>query len=176
LLPFALVFCFVLSWFASVLGLAPIVGAFAAGLVLENVHYKELEDREQHALDELVQPIIAFLAPVFFVIMGMGVDLSSFADSSVLGLAVALTACAVIGKMVCALGVLEPGLNRMAVAVGMVPRGEVGLIFAAIGAKLVLDGHPVISGGVYSAVVIMIAITTLVTPPVLKVVLERDPG
>ncbi len=176
LLPFSLVFCFFLAWLAAKLGLAPIVGAFAAGLVLEDVHYKELEDREQHVLDELVHPIIAFLAPVFFVIMGMGVDLSSFADASVLGLAAALTVAAILGKMICGLGVVEPGLNRLAVAVGMVPRGEVGLIFAAIGAKLMLDGHPVISGGVYSAVVIMVAVTTLVTPPVLKVVLERNPA
>jgi Kef-type K+ transport system membrane component KefB len=75
--------------------------------------------------------------------------------------------------MICALGVLERGLDRISVAVGMVPRGEVGLIFASIGASLVLHGEPVISGEVYSAVVIMVIVTTLITPPTLKATLAR---
>ena len=141
--------------------------------MLDDVHYRELETRDEHELDRSRAPLIAVLAPIFFVIMGMGVDLRGFADPSILGLAAALTVVAVIGKMACYFGVLERGLNRWAVAVGMVPRGEVGLIFAAIGAKLVLDGQPVISSGLYSAVVIMVAVTTLVTPPVLKLLLER---
>jgi Kef-type K+ transport system membrane component KefB len=174
LLPFALAFCFLLSWLAGRLGLAPIVGAFAAGLVLEDLHYRSLETREERELKDLVAPLVAFLAPVFFVLMGMGVDLRSFSSASVVGLAAALTVAAVLGKMACALGVLEPGLNRLAVAVGMIPRGEVGLIFAAIGAKLVLDGQPIISPSVYSAVVIMVAVTTLITPPVLQRVLRRS--
>jgi Kef-type K+ transport system membrane component KefB len=173
LLPTALVFCFAMSYLAAKLGLAPIVGAFAAGLVLEDVHYKDLEKRDEHELEEALHPLLAMLAPIFFVIMGMGVDLRSFASLDVLALAGALTVAAVAGKMVCGWGVLEPGLNRLAIAVGMVPRGEVGLIFAAIGAKLVLDGHPIIESPVYSAVVVMVAVTTLVTPPILKIVLER---
>ena len=75
--------------------------------------------------------------------------------------------------MICALGVVEKGLDRVSVAVGMVPRGEVGLIFAGIGATLVLRGQPVISVPVFSAVVIMVIVTTLMTPPVLKITLSR---
>ena len=60
-----------LSWLASAIGLAPIVGAFAAGLVLEDVHYRDFTDRGEHGLEELVQPISVFLVPVFFVLMGM---------------------------------------------------------------------------------------------------------
>jgi Kef-type K+ transport system membrane component KefB len=69
--------------------------------------------------------------------------------------------------------VLEKGLDRISVAVGMVPRGEVGLIFAGIGASLVLHGRPVISSAIFSAVVIMVIVTTLMTPPVLKITLAR---
>ena len=76
--------------------------------------------------------------------------------------------------MVCALGVLEKGLDRISIAVGMVPRGEVGLIFANVGAGLVLFGEPVINNSVLSAVVIMVIITTLMTPPALKITLSRS--
>jgi Kef-type K+ transport system membrane component KefB len=65
-------------------------------------------------------------------------------------------------------------MNRLAVGLGMIPRGEVGLIFAGIGAKLVLNGHAVVSTSTYSAVVIMVIITTLVTPPALKMIMLRD--
>jgi len=84
-----------------------------------------------------------------------------------------LSLAAVLGKMICALGVLEKGLDRISVAVGMVPRGEVGLIFASIGASLFLHGHRVINSEVYSAVVIMVIVTTLITPPALKLTLAR---
>ena len=75
--------------------------------------------------------------------------------------------------MVCAGGVMERGLDRLSVAIGMVPRGEVGLIFAAIGATLYVGGERVITPSVFSAVVIMVIVTTLVTPPILKVTLAR---
>ena len=75
--------------------------------------------------------------------------------------------------MICAAGVLERGLDRVSVAVGMVPRGEVGLIFASIGAGLVLHGESVISRAVFAAVVIMVIVTTLITPPALKATLAR---
>jgi Na+:H+ antiporter len=91
----------------------------------------------------------------------------------VLGFAVALTAAAIVGKQVCSLGVLERGLDRLSVGLGMIPRGEVGLIFANIGAAMVLDGEPVISADAFSAVVIMVMVTTLVTPPLLRWSLAR---
>ncbi len=173
LLTLALAFCFLLSYLANVIELAPIVGAFAAGLILDEVHYREFLDRGDHNVEELLHPINVFLVPIFFVLMGIKVDLSTFGQVEVLGFAAVLSIGAIIGKMICALGVVEKGLDRISVAVGMVPRGEVGLIFAGIGASLVLHGKPVISVSVFSAVVIMVIVTTLVTPPALKVTLAR---
>ncbi|MFG0334127.1 MAG: cation:proton antiporter [Maioricimonas sp. JB049] len=164
----ALVVCFGFSWLANQVGLAPIVGAFAAGLILERAHYRELGKRENVELEEALEPLTALLVPIFFVQMGIMVDLSSFADPSVWGLAAAITVAAVIGKQVCAFGILEKGLNRTAVGLGMIPRGEVGLIFANVGLALQVGGVPVISAGTYSAVVVMVMLTTMVTPPLLK--------
>jgi Kef-type K+ transport system membrane component KefB len=173
LLTVSLSFCFLLAYLASAIELAPIVGAFAAGLILDDVHYRDFLDRGDHALEELIHPINIFLVPVFFVLMGIRVDLSTFGQVEVLGFAALLSAVAILGKMVCSLGVVEKGIDRISVAVGMVPRGEVGLIFAGIGAALVLHGQPVISTSIFSAVVIMVIVTTLITPPVLKVTLAR---
>jgi Kef-type K+ transport system membrane component KefB len=173
LLTLSLSFCFLLAYLANVIELAPIVGAFAAGLILEDAHYKDFLERGDHQLEELIHPITTFLVPVFFVLMGIKVDLSTFGEKGVLGFAALLSVAAIIGKMLCAFGVLEKGLDRISVAVGMVPRGEVGLIFAGIGASLVLHGQPVISSAIFSAVVIMVIVTTLMTPPVLKITLAR---
>ncbi len=169
LLSFALAFCFLLAYLAGKSGLAPIVGAFAAGLVLEDVHYEALRDRDPERRDllHLLQPLSGFLVPVFFVLMGMSVDLSVFGQPDVLGFAAALTVAAVIGKQVCSLGVLGTGVDRFAVGLGMIPRGEVGLIFASIGRTLTIGGERVVDDMVYSAVIVMVAVTTLVTPPLL---------
>jgi Kef-type K+ transport system membrane component KefB len=173
LLTVALVFCFLLSYLADLIGLATIVGAFAAGLILDEVHYQDFRDRGEHSLEELVRPTVTLLVPVFFVLMGVRVDLASFGRVEILGFAALLTVAAVAGKMICAAGVLERGLDRVSVAVGMVPRGEVGLIFASFGAQLFLAGERVIVPPVYAAVVIMVIVTTLLTPPALKVTLAR---
>ena len=173
LLATALVFCFGLSYLAAIIGLAPIVGAFAAGLALDEVHYKDFLDRGEHKIEEVIAPITAFMVPIFFVMMGVKVDLSTLARVDILGFAVVLTIVAVIGKQACALGVLERGANRTAVGLGMIPRGEVGLIFAGIGASLYLAGERVIVPSVYSAVVFMVIVTTLVTPPLLSWSLAR---
>jgi Kef-type K+ transport system membrane component KefB len=106
--------------------------------------------------------------PVFFVLMGMRVDLSSFGSLSVLEFAAGLSLAAILGKQICSLGILEKGLNRLAIGVGMIPRGEVGLIFAAMGARQTVAGVPVFSSETYSAMVVMVMVTTLATPPLLK--------
>lgn len=174
LLSFCLLICFLLAFIAGKIGLAPIVGAFAAGLILEDVHFKDFKNKKKREISELIEPIATFLVPIFFVRMGMLVDLTTFANLNILGFAAVLTIAAIIGKQVCALAIFEKGINRAAIGLGMIPRGEVGLIFAGIGARLVLDGHPVIGAGTYSAVVIMVIITTLVTPPALKAVLLKS--
>ena len=173
LLALGLAFCFLLAWLSSAIGLAPIVGAFAAGLILEDVHYRDFTSRGEHGLEVLIQPIVSFLAPVFFVLMGLRTDLRSFAEPGVLGLALALTAAAIVGKQACAFGVVTPGVRRLPVGIGMIPRGEVGLIFANIGLTLKVRGEQVVDLATFSAVVVMVIATTMVTPPALKWAIAR---
>jgi Kef-type K+ transport system membrane component KefB len=130
--------CFGLAWLAHKAGLAPIVGAFAAGLILEDV-----------------------------------VALENFLKPGVMGFALVLTVAAVIGKWVCALGAPR-GVSGMTVGLGMMPRGEVGLIFAGIGAQLMLGGEPVVNSETYAAAVFMVVVTTMATPPLLLWSLGRD--
>jgi Kef-type K+ transport system membrane component KefB len=178
LLTLAISFCLLLAWAAARVGLAPIVGAFAAGLILDEVHYKPTGRRQERDLHDLLQPVSTVLVPIFFVLMGLKVDLRLFTHLNILGLAAALTIAAILGKQICALGVVERGINRVAVGLGMIPRGEVGLIFAGIGATLMLpsatgESAPVISSAIFGAVVIMVIITTLITPITLKWSLGR---
>jgi Kef-type K+ transport system membrane component KefB len=173
LLAIALAFCFVLSWLAAEIGLAAIVGAYAAGLILEPGHYRAFADKGERPLEELLRPIASFLVPVFFVVIGMRVDLAAFARADIVGLAAVLTLAAVAGKQVCGLGALGTSLDGLSIGIGMVPRGEVGLIFASLGLGLSVRGEQVIDAGLYAAVVIMVMLTTLVTPPALKWSLGR---
>jgi Kef-type K+ transport system membrane component KefB len=168
-LTVALLFCFGFAYVAAMAGLAPIVGAFAAGLVLDKTHYRQLRERDpgRQELTDMLNPLATFLVPIFFVLMGMRVDLAVFGHVEILGFAAVLTIVAILGKQVCALGVFERGTDRWAVGLGMIPRGEVGLIFASIGATLTIAGEPVVSEEVYSAVVVMVALTTFLTPPLL---------
>jgi Kef-type K+ transport system membrane component KefB len=146
LLACGLSFCLLLSWMSSAVGLAAIVGAFAAGLILEDLHYRDFVGRGENTLEELVKA----------------------------GLALALRVAAILGKQACSLGVLGPGIDRFSVGLGMVPRGEVGLIFANIGATLMLNGQPVINTSTFSAVVVMVILTTMLTPPALQWSLNRS--
>jgi Kef-type K+ transport system membrane component KefB len=178
LLTLAISCCLFLAWAAAKVGLAPIVGAFAAGLILDEVHYKHGRGQQERDLSDLLQPVSTVLVPIFFVSMGLKVDLRLFTRVDILGLALALTVAAIVGKQICALGVVERGVNRLAVGLGMIPRGEVGLIFAGIGATLMLPAasgasEPVISSAIFGAVVIMVIITTLITPIALKWSLGR---
>src|SRR5215212_7985871 len=111
----------------------------------------------------------------------MMVKMRWFARRALMGVAAALTFVAIIGKQVCSLAVVERGVNRLSVGLGMIPRGEVGLIFAGIGASLRLPNErgvaePVIGPATFGAVVIMVIVTTLVTPPALKWALQRSPA
>jgi Kef-type K+ transport system membrane component KefB len=173
LLATALVFCFLLAWLSGLIGLAPIVGAYAAGLILESAHFKDFVERGEQQLEDLVHPISSFLVPVFFVLMGMRVELRAFARPEVLGLAALLTLAAIVGKQACALGAWGRKLDGLSIGIGMIPRGEVGLIFANIGLGLVVAGERVVDEGIYSSVVIMVIVTTMITPPALKWSLER---
>jgi Kef-type K+ transport system membrane component KefB len=172
-----LALCLVLGFLADRVGLAPIVGAFAAGLAISTAR-KSGSSTEAGAaqpwnetshdpipLRVAVRGIAAVLVPLFFVQMGRKVDLRSAVSGSAPVLLLALIAVAVIGKL--ASGLAAPRGARLAVGIGMIPRGEVGLIFAGIGRKLVVGGERVIDEATYAAVVLMVIVTTMITPPLL---------
>ncbi len=165
--------CFGLAWLAMQAGLAGIVGAFAAGLVLEDVHFEGHVKRGEQPLHESLRSITALLVPIFFVRMGMLVHVDNFLKPGVMGFALMLTVAAMIGKWACGLAVPR-GVSRVTVALGMMPRGEVGLIFAGIGASLMIQGHAVVSPETYAAAVFMVVVTTMATPPLLLWSLKRD--
>jgi Kef-type K+ transport system membrane component KefB len=167
LLAAGLVFCFVLAWLSGALGLAPIVGAFAAGLVLEDLHAGQFAARGERTLRQLVEPIASFLVPVFFVMMGIRTTLAALTRPGVIALAAALTVAAVAGKQLCALGVIGRGYDRLSVGIGMIPRGEVGLIFANLGLTMAVGGRRLVSEELFAAIVVMVMATTALTPPAL---------
>jgi Kef-type K+ transport system membrane component KefB len=167
-LLFPLALAFLLAWLASQIHLAAIVGAFAAGLILSERLFED--DGGKATMEEMVAPLEKVFAPVFFVLMGMQVNLASFFDLSTLGLALVLTIAALVGKGVCGLPA-GPGCDKLSVGLGMIPRGEVGLIFASVGKSL-----GVVSDPLFAALVVVIIVTTLVTPPGLKWSLRRRPA
>src|SRR5262249_28419612 len=133
--------------------------------------YAKFFGEDELSIEHLIHPISRFFVPIFFVHMGLQVEVRAFADVSVLVLGLSLTVVAVLGKHACGLAIFgekAKGIKRSVVGIGMIPRGEVGLIFAVIGAGLTLDGNPVIDKPLYAAIVLMVFLTTLVTPPALK--------
>ena len=165
LLP-AVILCLGLAALSAHIGLAAIIGAFLAGMMVA-------ETKEQHPIEEEVAPLYAFFPPFFFAFIGMEVSLGEFTDAGTLGLLVALTALAVVTKYVGArVGAL--GMTRAeahVVGIGMVPRGEVGIIVAGIGASA-----GVIDARLFAVIVGMSVLTTLVVPPLLRRALAADPS
>ena len=183
-----------LAWFAHAAGLAPIIGAFAAGLLFEPVFLKDFEtprivqDIEPllpasepglavrlrpilvrhtgHQHEHMIEPIGYFFVPVFFVLTGMQVDLSTLGEPTVVAVALGITVAAIVGKL--AAGMFAGDAGKWIVGWGMVPRGEVGLIFAMVGKQL-----GVMSDTLFSVIVIMVILTTLITPPMLTWLLRR---
>ena len=167
----AVAYCFLMAALAELVGLADIVGAFAAGLVVDDAIARFFgKKKDRYRIDGAIAPVSTIFVPVFFVYMGLRVDLSAFASLDVLLFAGVLSVAAIASKQVCSLAVLEKGINRWAVGMGMVPRGEVGLIFASVGATVLVAGTPVFSGETFAAIVAMVMVTTLATPPLLKAV------
>ncbi|PKO83683.1 MAG: cation:proton antiporter [Betaproteobacteria bacterium HGW-Betaproteobacteria-11] len=185
-----------LAWLAHVMGLAPIIGAFAAGLLFEPVYLRNferpaivreiepllpsneaglverirviLQKHSGHQHEHMIEPIGYFFVPVFFVLTGMQVELRTLADPTLLAVGLGVTLAAVIGKLVAGLAAGRAA-GPWLVGWGMVPRGEVGLIFAMTGRQL-----GVMSEAMFSVIVIMVILTTLITPPVLTVLLRRQ--
>ncbi len=160
-LLYPLVLGFMVAWVGNLIGLAPIIGAFAAGLMLSEHHFARYSDRNP-TVREMFRSLEIVFAPVFFVLMGMQVNLASFIEPAVPLLALALTVAAVLGKLASG---LAAGRNsrRWVVGLGMVPRGEVGLIFASVG-----KAAGVVPEFLFSAIVMMVVVTTFVTPIALR--------
>jgi Kef-type K+ transport system membrane component KefB len=162
----SIVFALTLAYMAQQVGSAIIIGSFAAGLVLARTHRgKDIE----HEVHDVAQ----FFIPIFFVVVGAAVDLRSINpfDPSArrfLWIGLALTLIGVLGKVAAGFAVWKKGMRRIVIGVGMIPRGEVGLIFAQIGLTAGL-----IEAGMYSAVALMVMLTTLITPPLLRRLLEQ---
>jgi Kef-type K+ transport system membrane component KefB len=158
-LLFGVSFALLLAWLANVAQLATIVGAFAAGMVLNSFFDKEVEGISLH---DLLSPIESLIVPLFFVWMGIQVKLETMASKDVLIAGLALTIVAIVGKVAAGWG--SPAtMNRLAVGFGMMPRGEVGLIFAGIG-----RGIGVVDEGLFSAIVLLVMVTTVLAPILLR--------
>lgn len=196
-LTIALAFAVGFAYLATKVGLANIVGAYAAGLVLDHVHFTRfrrpriaedleslsccLQDDESKKkvnnllnescdrhVEDLITDVSYILTPLFFVFTGMAVKFSALSDPKVWGIGAVVIIVAIIGKIVSGLGA-GPGVNKWLVGVGMVPRGEVGLIFATLGLSL-----GIVSPELFAIIVLMVIVTTLCTPPVLGLLSKRS--
>ena len=146
---------------ANSVGLATIVGAFAAGLILERTENK------QH-YEQRMKPIADLFVPVFFVMTGIAMDVHSLFNIKILILTAVVFVIAVIGKIVAGIGVIKTKANRLIVGLGMIPRGEVGLIFASYGLS-----HSIFTSDVYSSLIVVIMLSTLCIPSILSFVKNK---
>lgn len=166
----AFIFAFLMAYLAAAIHLEAILGAFAAGLVLE-----ETDKRKE--LQRQVIPIADMLVPIFFVTVGAKTDLQVLnpaipSNREGLVIAIFLIAIAIIGKVVTGLAVFgQPDINRLAIGVGMIPRGEVGLVFAGVG-----SASGVLSKPLEAAIIMMVILTTFLAPPLLRFVFPQVPA
>jgi Kef-type K+ transport system membrane component KefB len=167
MLSLALLICFMGAYLANQFGLATIVGAFCMGLILDDVHFKNFNSSK--TLEEYIQPLSMFLVPIFFVVTGLNVDVSVLQDPAVIYSSIALCLVAIFSKLAC--GWAFPSkekFSRILIGVGMIPRGEVGLIFASVGKSI-----GVVDDRLYAVAVIVVITTTLVTPPILAFLIDK---
>lgn len=167
----ALLFCFGGAEAAHAVGLAPIVGAFAAGLVLDPLYERAAVEAGEQEIRDRIEALGAFLVPIFFLRMGAACDLAAL-DPRALTLAGLLTVAAILGKQATA-AVTGGGVDRWAIGIGMIPRGEVGLIVAYQGTLVRSAGRPLVDAATYAAVVVVVLATTLLTPPLLAYRMRR---
>lgn len=151
-----------LAAIAAKIGLAAIIGAFLAGMVVA-------ESQQRHTLEHQLSPIMAFLVPFFFVVTGAQVDVGALASWSILGSLLLVTLLAVVSKLVgCEGGALSLGKrSALIVGMGMVPRGEVGIIVASLGQQA-----GVISGTIYAIIIAMSLLTSVIGPTLLQALLS----
>jgi len=163
-----IMFAFLCAWLAAAVGSALIIGAFAAGLVLARTERAKEIKREVHDAAQM-------FVPIFFVVVGAAVDLKTLNPLNAVSrrfllIGLALTAVAIGGKFLAGYAASGRGLRKSVIGAGMVPRGEVGFIFAQMGLTT-----GILSAGLYSSVAMMVIATTFVTPPLLRALLPaRD--
>lgn len=157
----AFIFVMALAWLAALVHLATIIGAFAAGLVLHDDFFDSPLTPTQK-IKNLIAPLESILAPLFFMLIGIQVKLETFLDWQVLFMASGLIIAAILGKLVSGLGGSSRD-DRLLIGIGMLPRGEVGLVFASIGRAL-----GVMPDQLFAAIVLMIVVTTFIAPSLLK--------
>lgn len=159
----AVTLCLGLSLASTYIGMAAIIGAFLAGLALA-------DHSEEWGLEAAIHPIYEFLGPFFFVYLGAQMDVRTLAGPGMLLMLITVCVLAIGSKLAgCAIGAAGLGFrDALRVGVGMVPRGEVGLIVAAVGLRL----HTV-SSQVYATVLLMSLVTTLVAPPFIRLSLRE---
>lgn len=166
----AFVFVMLMSWLASLLQLSSIIGAFTAGLILRDELFLDSHEKpiSETKIKDLMAPIQFLLTPLFFFLMGVQVKLENFFDPQVLFLAVLLSLVAIVGKV---LGGIVSGknTNRLFIGIGMMPRGEVGLIFASMGRSL-----GVVSDNMFSSIVVMVVVTTVLAPIWMRFSLKNE--
>lgn len=164
----AVVIALVFANLASLAGLAPIVGAFTAGLLLDDVRLRHAGNLTVHSFQEVIKPITDFFLPLFFVTIGIQIKLATLFDVSNLRMIFILTMIALVCKGVCGFGCRGKGLDRLGIGLGMIPRGEVGLIFATFGLA-----QKIISFEIYSILVFVVILTTVLGPIILKLRIKR---
>lgn len=160
----AFLFVMILAWFATVVHLAAIIGAFAAGIIIHEGFFesRDRDHKNKLGIRELVAPLEALLAPLFFMLIGIQVKIETFFNIQVLLIASGLIVAAILGKLFSGLGGSRKD-DRLLIGIGMLPRGEVGLVFASIGKTL-----GVIPDQLFSAIILMVIVTTLIAPLWLK--------
>ncbi len=160
----AVTFVMSLAWIANLIHLATIIGAFAAGLILNDEFFDspEWSNNSSQKIKNLIAPLESMLAPLFFMLIGIQVKLETFLDWQVLLMAGGLLIAAILGKLISGLGGNHKD-DRLLIGIGMLPRGEVGLVFASIGRSL-----GVISDQLFTAIILMVIVTTFMAPSLLK--------
>ena len=192
----AISFALVFGYLAEIFGLEPIIGAFAAGLFLDHVHFKEFDEpevvhdlkniefeastdrekvirvinkhKEAH-VEDLVNSIGLIFIPVFFVYTGLQIDFGSLLEPKLYLTAIVIAIFAILGKMVAGIAAKGDKREKLLVGASMVPRGEVGLIFAATGKSL-----GVLNDEMFSVIIIVVILTTFVAPPMIKAISSKS--
>jgi Kef-type K+ transport system membrane component KefB len=190
--------CLIFAALAGFIGIAPIIGAFAAGLFLDPVHFNSFRHKrmfrelneiasklspreraivektfhhyEEKEVEDLIEPLARLMVPIFFITIGMKVDITLLMNVWTILIALAIFAVAIIARMSAALAAGK-GVNRTMIGVALIPSGEVGLVYAGLGREL-----GVINDEIFAIIITVMVLSTLLAPIVLNALLRREAG